>query len=170
MEPFEELYHKDRVAVLQLAQKENKHRQLVSKNKKTISVQPNPSVDTMTEQQLRQKKSQEEAKKGLQAPPAISKLKQAVNAVYNKVTRPDVLSAAIIDLSNSTLGRIDDNHPGASILANEFVEDVPNNIRLARDFISTTDTLIGDRQIPLSKFSQFYGIENGKLNRLYIQK
>lgn len=163
MTTFKDRYNENRVAALLSAQQENERRQLLSKSKKTIPVQPNPSVDTMEEQQLGQKKSQEKAKKRLQASPAISKLKQAVNAAYNKVTKPDVLSAAIIDLSNSTLGRIDDNHPGTSILANEFVEDVPNNIRLARDFINTTDTLIGDRQIPLSRFSQFYGIENGKL-------
>lgn len=50
------------------------------------------------------------------------------------------------------------------ILTNEFDERKNrNNIRKAKDFINTNDTLIGDKNIPLSKITKFYGVEDGKL-------
>lgn len=49
------------------------------------------------------------------------------------------------------------------ILYNDFAEWNPNNIRKARDFKHTTDTLIGDRKIPLSNFSLFQGVVEDKL-------
>lgn len=49
-----------------------------------------------------------------------------------------------------------------AILSNEFVERNNNTVRPARDFINTTDTLLGDGKIPLSRISRFYGSEDGK--------
>lgn len=69
----------------------------------------------------------------------------------------------IIDLNDNVTRVTPDTNDLSSILTNDFVEDNPNNIRYARDFINTTDTLIGDRKIPLSRISQYYGVEDGKL-------
>lgn len=51
-----------------------------------------------------------------------------------------------------------------NILFNEFVEaNNPNTIRVASDYINTNDTLLGDKNIPLSNIRMFYGIEDGKM-------
>ena len=69
-----------------------------------------------------------------------------------------------IDLSNKNVSRIKSNTKGVkTILTNEFVEGNKNTIRKKKDFINTADTLLGDKKIPLSKISTYYGIENGKL-------
>lgn len=69
-----------------------------------------------------------------------------------------------IDLSNKNVSRIKSNTKGVkTILTNEFVERNKNTIRKKKDFINTADTLLGDKKIPLSKISTYYGIENGKL-------
>ena len=69
-----------------------------------------------------------------------------------------------IDLSNKNVSRIKSNTKGVkTILTNEFVERNKNTIRKKKDFINTSDTLLGDKKIPLSKISTYYGIENGKL-------
>lgn len=70
----------------------------------------------------------------------------------------------VIDLSNKNVARIKSNTKNVnSILTNEFVEHNDNTVRLKKDFVDTKDTLLGDRKIPLSKISTFYGIEDGKL-------
>lgn len=48
------------------------------------------------------------------------------------------------------------------VLFNEFIENNNNTIRQAKDFINTTDTLLGDNKIPLSNISLFQGVENGR--------
>ena len=70
----------------------------------------------------------------------------------------------VIDLSNQNVSRINSNtRDVTSILTNDFVEHNNNAIRKKKDFVNTTDTLLGDKKIPLSKISTFYGIEDGKL-------
>ena len=70
----------------------------------------------------------------------------------------------VINLSDKNVARIkSDTDNVSTILANEFVENNSNTVRRKKDFVNTTDTLLGDRKIPLSKISTFYGIENGKL-------
>lgn len=68
------------------------------------------------------------------------------------------------DLSNENVAYITPNTRNiSSILTNDFVEDKNNNFRQAKDFKQTNDTLIGDKNIPLSSFNIYYGIDNGKL-------
>ena len=73
----------------------------------------------------------------------------------------------IIDLSNEDVVQVTpdtDESQLQTILTNDFVEDKTRGYRLAKDFKNTNDTIIGDRyQIPLSKISTYYGVENGKL-------
>lgn len=61
--------------------------------------------------------------------------------------------------------RVMDDNTGAlkNILTNDFVENNANNIRVAKDFKNTKDTLIGDNKIPLSNMPYFYGIQDGNL-------
>ena len=83
---------------------------------------------------------------------------------YLKTKLSGTGDGTFIDLSNQNVSRIKANTKGVkSILANEFVEHNNNTVRKKKDFINTTDTLLGDRQIPLSKISTFYGVEDGKL-------
>lgn len=61
-----------------------------------------------------------------------------------------------------TKDNVSDNTLG--ILTNDFVEKNDNNEqRLAIDFKNTTDTKLGDHEIPLENISTYYGIEDGKL-------
>lgn len=70
----------------------------------------------------------------------------------------------VIDLSKKKVSRIkSDTNNVTSILINDFVERNNNMVRRKKDFINTTDTLLGDKKIPLSKISTFYGVEDGKL-------
>lgn len=95
----------------------------------------------------------------------IHNTKAIINNVLKKTGLINTdLSPQIINLSNENVSRINPNDKSNMILFNDFVEwDNPNNIRKAKDFKVTNDTLIGDNNIPLSKISQYYGIENGKL-------
>lgn len=69
-----------------------------------------------------------------------------------------------IDLSNKNVSRINkDTKNVESILTNDFLEKRSNTVRKKKDFVNTTDTLLGDKNIPLHDISTFYGIENGKL-------
>lgn len=69
-----------------------------------------------------------------------------------------------LDLSDKYLRNVNKESKVNAVLANDFVETkYKNNIRKAKDFKHTTDTLIGDKRIKLSNISKFYGIENGKL-------
>ena len=85
-----------------------------------------------------------------------------VNYIKSKLFPGD---GTFIDLSNKNVSRINSNTEGVkTILTNEFVEgDNRNTIRKKRDYVNTQDTLLGDRNIPLSKISTFYGVEDGKL-------
>lgn len=85
-----------------------------------------------------------------------------VNYIKSKFFPGD---GTFIDLSNKNVSRINSNTKGVkTILTNEFVEgDNRNTIRKKRDYVNTQDTLLGDRNIPLSKISTFYGVEDGKL-------
>lgn len=93
-----------------------------------------------------------------------------LSAVKRKISGNEVYDADVIDLTNKNMQRITPSTSNVnSILSNEFVEDNPNNIRKAQDFRNTTDTLIGDKKIPLSKISQFYGVESGRLKSGNLQ-
>ena len=94
----------------------------------------------------------------------LSKLSYIYN--YTKGSFDALLhnSGEYIDLSNKNVERITSNTKNVdNILTNEFLERNNNTIRKAKDFKNSTDTLLGDKQIPLSKISNYYGIENGKL-------
>ena len=103
-------------------------------------------------------------------PVNVSKITKGIGnlAAYTKAylnSKFNPSEGEIIDLSNKEVARIKSNTDNvSSILTNDFVEiKNPNLIRKKEDFINTNDTLLGDRNIPLSKISTFYGIENGKL-------
>ena len=105
-------------------------------------------------------------------PPAID-----ADAVINKISNLWNYSKAylknkfsgtgdgtFIDLSDKNVSRIKRDTKGVkTILTNEFVEKNKNTVRKKKDFVNTTDTLLGDKKIPLSKISTFYGVEDGKL-------
>lgn len=97
----------------------------------------------------------------------LRNISQGVSAIKNKINRTVQGTDPLFymrDLSKEYVDRITpETQDASSILTNEFVEDNPNNIRYAEDFRNTTDTLIGDKKIPLSKISQFYGAKDGKL-------
>lgn len=73
--------------------------------------------------------------------------------------------AALVNMSEHEIARIGpgtDNIDG--IYFSDFVEkDNSNHIRHAAAFRHTADTLLGDKMMPLSHFSRFYGIENGRI-------
>ena len=73
-------------------------------------------------------------------------------------------SGILLNLADKNVSRIM-SHTGdvETILTNDFIENNNNMVRKKKDFINTTDTLLGDKKIPLSKISTFYGIEDGKL-------
>ena len=83
----------------------------------------------------------------------------AVNVVKNHLI-PQKLG--VLDLSNANFEQIKSpNKRYQYILANDFVERNSNNIRQVKDFYNTSDTLIGDRKIPLSQMPLYAGAENG---------
>ena len=92
---------------------------------------------------------------------AGKKIYNTIKSVSNYLTENNT-KPIVIDLSDKKLVNASKNKAN-NILSNEFIEYNNNTIRKAKDFKHTTDTLLGDRKIPMSKISQFYGIENGKL-------
>lgn len=112
-----------------------------------------------------------------------------IKETYNSYAEGDFLENALIGpakfLYNKVVGVINYFHPDTSpkiiplgsnvsqlkpgdeadyILYNDFVESKNNNnVRRARDFKNTTDTLIGDKNIPLSRLPLAQGVVNGKL-------
>lgn len=74
---------------------------------------------------------------------------------YNRVPRVIPLNENVQQLSPSDKADY--------ILYNDFIEKNSNNVRKARDFKYTTDTLIGDRKIPLSNLPLFQGVVDNKL-------
>lgn len=67
------------------------------------------------------------------------------------------------DLKGKEMKDVSKTNKANFVIGNEFSEKNRNTVRKAKNFKHTTDTLLGDRKIPLSKISQFYGMENGKL-------
>ena len=107
---------------------------------------------------------------GASEPGLWDKFTNTVNVLYNNAARKvksfftDDQTGEVIDLTNKNVSRITPNTDKlTAIYGNEFVENNANNIRTRKNFEHTTDTLIGDNKIRLSKISNFYGIENGKL-------
>ena len=107
---------------------------------------------------------------GVGEPGLWDRFTNTVNVLYNNAARKvknlfeNKTTGEVIDLSNQQVSRITpDTKNLTAIYGNEFVENNANNIRTRKQFEETTDTLIGDRKIPLSKINNFYGIENGKL-------
>lgn len=89
-------------------------------------------------------------------------LSYAKNYLVSKLD--DSNRGEFINLSDKNVERITNSTDNVeTVLTNEFVEGNKNTIRKARDFRETNDTILGDRKIPLSKISTFYGIEDGKL-------
>ena len=107
---------------------------------------------------------------GASEPGLWDKFTNTVNVLYNNAARKvksfftDDQTGEVIDLTDKNVSRITPNTDNlTAIYGNEFVENNANNIRTRKNFEHTTDTLIGDNKIRLSKISNFYGIENGKL-------
>lgn len=71
----------------------------------------------------------------------------------------------MVDLSELKIARIGPDTEGVDgIYFSDFVEEKnSNHIRPAARFRHTADTLLGDKMMPLSNFSRFYGIENGHI-------
>ena len=93
-----------------------------------------------------------------------------MSVLYNNAARKvknfleEETAGEVIDLSNQQLTRVTpDTKNLTAIYGNEFVENNANNIRTRKQFEETADTLIGDKNIPLSRISNFYGVEDGKL-------
>lgn len=112
----------------------------------------------------------DEGTDGAGEPGLWDKFTNTVSVLYNNAARKvksfftDDQTGEVIDLTNKNMSRITPNTDRlTAIYGNEFVENNANNIRTRKNFEHTTDTLIGDNKIRLSKISNFYGIENGKL-------
>lgn len=71
----------------------------------------------------------------------------------------------LVDLSKLEIARIGPSTERVDgIYFSDFVEQKnSNHIRPAARFRHTADTLLGDKMMPLSHFSRFYGIENGRI-------
>lgn len=97
--------------------------------------------------------------------------RQAASAVSKAVIRKSPFlreesGAYVKDLSDSYLARITpETKDVKSILGNQFVEEENRNtVRLAKYFRdSPSDTLLGDRKVPLSRIRYFMGLSDGKL-------
>ena len=68
-----------------------------------------------------------------------------------------------IDLTNRSMNyaRVNENADGTVIIGGEFIEDNPNSVRKAADWIKSKDTF-GDKELESNKVKSFYGVENGK--------
>lgn len=102
----------------------------------------------------------------INADDVISKLSNLWNysKTYLKNKFAGTGDGTFIDLSDKNVSRIkSDTKNVNTILTNEFIEKNKNTVRKKKDFVNTTDTLLGDKKIPLSKISIFYGVEDGKL-------
>ena len=71
----------------------------------------------------------------------------------------------LVDFSELNIARIGPGTEGVlGIYFSDFVETAnSNHIRPARRFRDTADTLLTDKMMPLSHFSRFYGIEEGRI-------
>lgn len=99
---------------------------------------------------------------------ALEHLGQNFSAAWLTVMRHLGLTScpvALVDLTEYEIARIG---PGTKdllgIYFSDFVEyENSNHIRPAVRFRHTADTLLGDKKMPLSHFSRFYGVENGRI-------
>lgn len=99
---------------------------------------------------------------------AASSLRQNIHACgLTLLRRLDLggMPAALVDLSAEKMDRIG---PGTQhvkgIYFSDFVEtENSNHIRRAAAFRKTADTILTDQRIPLSSFTRFYGVEDGKV-------
>ena len=103
-----------------------------------------------------------------QEPSLWDRFTQAVSAGWQTLWRRaglDNVQAVMVDLSKEEMARIGpDTKDVKGVYFSDFVEgDNPNQIRPAREFRKTADTLVTDKHIPLSRISRFYGIEDGKI-------
>lgn len=94
----------------------------------------------------------------------IKRIPGIIYGVASRNINPNRGSGEIVSLKDSNMSEIrPETKDVDAIYANEFIELKPNTIRRAQDYISTNDTLLGDRSIPLSKIKYFYGVEDGQL-------
>jgi len=99
---------------------------------------------------------------------AAGHLGQNISAAWMTLMRHLGLTAspvALVDMTEYEIARIG---PGTQnlhgIYFSDFVESKnSNHIRPAAHFRHTSDTLLGDKMMPLSHFSRFYGVENGRI-------
>lgn len=101
-------------------------------------------------------------------PSLWQRLTQAVSAGRQTALRRmglDRVQSVMVDLSKEEMVRIGlDTKDVKGVYFSDFVEHYnPNQIRPAREFRKTVDTLVTDRKIPLSRISRFYGVEDGKV-------
>jgi hypothetical protein len=103
--------------------------------------------------------------------------KNAANFLISPLTSPwgkyayNFISSKVQDSFNKKgeiydFNKVKNLHSGQNarhVYYNDFVERKSNNIRKAKDFKNTNDTLIGDHKIPLSNMPIYQGIEKGKL-------
>ena len=102
-------------------------------------------------------------------------LGQNVTAVWMTLMRRlgfTTSPAAVVDLSTKHIARIGpETGDIEGIYFSDFVEkDNSNHIRPAALFRHSPDTLLGDRMMPLSHFSRFYGVEDGRIKAGRLDK
>ena len=96
------------------------------------------------------------------------RLSQNISASWRAVLRRvglDKVNPVFVDLSREEMSRIGPETRGVKgIYFSDFVEEKNSNqIRQAKEFRKTADTVLTDRKIPLSRISRFYGVEDGKI-------
>ena len=99
---------------------------------------------------------------------AAGHLGQNVSAAWITLMRHLGLNAspvALVDLTEYEIVRVGpDTENLRGIYFSDFVEhENSNHIRPAARFRHTADTLLGDKRMPLSRFSRFYGVEGGRI-------
>ena len=99
---------------------------------------------------------------------ACGHLGQDATAGWMTVMRRLGLNAspvALVDMTEYEIVRVGPETEGLrGIYFSDFVEEEnSNHIRPAGQFRHTADTLLGDKRMPLSHFSRFYGIEDGRI-------
>lgn len=99
---------------------------------------------------------------------AFGHLGQNLSAVWITLMRHLGLNAspvALVDMTEYEIVRVGpDTENLRGIYFSDFVEhENSNHIRPAARFRHTADTLLGDKRMPLSHFSRFYGVEGGRI-------
>ena len=98
----------------------------------------------------------------------LDHLGQNLTAGWTTLVRRLGLTAspvALVDLSACEVARIlPETACVQGVYFSDFVEqDHSNHIRPAARYRHTADTLLGDKRMPLSHFSRFYGVEGGMI-------